>query len=181
MSSFHFYSHRHSKPSYCLKILAGHIFHLQISEPKTQSSRKPRAFRECCHCISSHQIPALYSVTVIVSEVSSLPAVCASVLSLSPSPLSICVLWAANLVENGVVFPPVSCCQPGFMSHCVVLDFGFPPPLNLCRWSNCPGCSERIGREGLRMEGRWGSGGMGGIYHQCLALGLRTRGYRKTV
>lgn len=30
---------------------------------------------------------------------------------------------AANLVENGVVFPPVSCCQPVFMSDCVVLDF----------------------------------------------------------
>ena len=33
------------------------------------------------------------------------------------------MLWAADLVENGVVFPPVSCCQPVFMSDSVVLDF----------------------------------------------------------
>lgn len=81
--------------------------------------------------------------------------VCPSVLSLSPSPLSICVLWAANLVENGVVFPPVSSCQPVFMSDCVVLDFFFNfsvslPPSNLCHRSNCQGCSERIWR--LRRE-----------------------------
>lgn len=98
--------------------------------------------------------------------------VCPSVLSLSPSPLSICVLWAANVVENGLVFPPVSCYQPVFMSDCVLLPTRHPHhtlPLNLCRWSNCQGSSEH--RWGLSWEGRVR------IHHQSLALGRRTNGY----
>lgn len=48
--------------------------------------------------------------------------------------------------------------------------FCFPPPLNLCCWSHCQGCSQRIGGWGGR-----------GIHHQPLALGLGTRGYQQTV
>lgn len=49
-------------------------------------------------------------------------------LPFSPCPLSICVLRAADLGENGVVFPPVSCRCPVFMSDCIVLRVVFPSP-----------------------------------------------------
>lgn len=94
-------------------------------------------------------------------------------LPLSPSPLSICVLCAANVVENGVVFPPVSCCQPVFMSDCVVLDF-----VSLCPTTSVTGPTARGAQKVYKGWAGRSSGGVGGIHHQPLALGLRTRGYQ---
>lgn len=102
--------------------------------------------------------------------------VCLSVLSLPPSPLSICVLWAADLGENGVVFPPVCCCHPVCMSDCVILRFVSLLPLNLCCSSSCQGCSQRGWglKRGAFIICRWPwDSGPEAISYQ--RLGLRTR------
>lgn len=77
----------------------------------------------------------LCSVTVIVSEVLSLPAVCASDrLSSRLLPVhfpSVCCR-PVNLGENGVVFPPVSCSQPDSCQTVLFLIlFSSPQPLSL--------------------------------------------------
>ena len=83
------------------------------------------------------------------------------------------MLWAANLGENGVVFPAVSCRQPVFMSDCV-LDFVSLLPSTSVTGPTARGVQSIYGGFEGRVMG-WG------IHHQPLALGLRTRGYQQTV